>query len=221
MLFYDDNYLTSCDTVVTGTKNINDITYVSLKDTIFYAQGGGQKSDRGTLLSEGNTFRLIRSVKGENGEVLLQVECDDPVSLVNKDVHCELDWSFRYKQMKLHTALHILHCVMEEQKGETLVYPMLSTIEEDSAVNKYKNAAVSGIDFAAVEQRMNELFSTDTQVITYADSENPLYRYWKCMDWMIPCGGIHVHSLKEIGRIHLHTHTKKGNMSIQVFLDEQ
>lgn len=221
MLFHDDTYLTSCDTEITQAAAVNDIPYIILKDTIFYAQGGGQKSDRGTLTIDGTEYRLIKSVKGENGEVLLQIECDDPSSLVGKNAHCELDWTFRYRQMKLHTALHMLHCVMEEQKGDALTYPSLSTIEEDFAVNKYKNAAVADIDFEAVEKRMNELFSTDTPVTTYPDEANPVYRFWKCMNWVIPCGGTHVRTLKEIGPVHLHTHSKKGNMSIQVTLAEE
>ena len=216
MLFHENSYLKENTTTVTGTVTVKDMTCITLQECIFYGQGGGQKGDRGTVTIDGNVYNVLHSYKGEDGNSVLQLDCEDPASLVGKEAVCALDWDYRYFQMKMHTALHMLHCVMEELHGDAIVYPSLSTVEDDFAVNKYKAAAVADIDFTAVEARMNELFSSDIPAETYADENNALYRYWKCMNWVIPCGGTHVKNLQEVGKVQLHTHTKKGNLSIQI-----
>ena len=218
MNYHDDNYCRSCDTVVRGVKVLDEQPCLVLADTIFYAQGGGQKSDRGTLTAAGREYRVLKSVHDENGDPVLVTDVPDPAALVGQPVHCELDWEFRYTQMKLHTCLHLMHCLLQKQLGHELDNPLTSTIEADFAINKYKNALVAEADAEVLEQGLNALLAQDIEVTTWADENDARYRYWKCLDWVIPCGGIHVHNLREIGPVHLSSHTKKGNRTFTVTL---
>lgn len=216
--YYEDNYCRELDTVISGVIREGDACYLRFEDTIFYAQGGGQKSDRGTIILDGREYRMLKCVKDENGDPVHLSDIPDPEALTGRPVHLVLDWDFRYRQMKLHTCLHIMHLLIEKQIGHGIDNPLIADIEESFAYNKYPNAVVSSVDMPAVEREMNELFQTDTEVLTYADENDARYRYWKCGESVIPCGGIHVHRLSEIGRICLTPHAKKGKMTVRVEL---
>ena len=221
MNYYDDNYCRTIDTVVTGMKEIDGQKALVLADTIFYAQGGGQKSDRGTLTIGDKTYHVLRSVKDENGDPILFTDCENPEELCGQPVHCELDWDFRYTQMKLHTCLHLMHCLIQKQLGRQLDDPLTSTIEADFAINKYKNALVAEVDTEALEAQLNDLLAQDAEVRTWPDEQDAHYRCWNCLEWTMGCGGIHVHQLSEIGTVHVTSHTKKGNRTFTVTLNKE
>ncbi len=214
--YYEDNYCRELDTTITEVLHEGDNTYIRLADTIFYAQGGGQKSDRGMIIRDGKEYHMLKSIKDENGDPVHLTDIPDPQS--GQQVHLILDWDFRYFQMKLHTCLHIMHLLIEEQIGHEIENPLVADIEESFAYNKYPNAVVSGVDIGQVERNMNELFTQDIEVTTYENENDAHYRYWKCRDAVIPCGGIHVHHLNEIGIIKLSSHAKKGKMTVKVEL---
>jgi misacylated tRNA(Ala) deacylase len=97
LLFLRDAYLREFDAVVTGV----DGDRVALDRTAFYATGGGQPHDTGTLASA----RLV-DVRKEGDEVWHQVEGSPPA--VGSTVHGILDWDRRHALMRTHTALHVL-----------------------------------------------------------------------------------------------------------------
>ena len=214
--YYEDNYCRELDTVITEVLHEEDRTYIRLADTIFYAQGGGQKSDRGMIVIGDTEYHMLKSIKDENGDPVHLTDIPDPQP--GQQVHLILDWDFRYLQMKLHTCLHIMHLLIKEQIGHEIENPLVADIEETFAYNKYPNAVVSDVDMEQVEQNMNELFSQDVEVTTFENVNDSHYRYWKCRDDIIPCGGIHVYRLSEIGKIKLSSHAKKGKMTVKVEL---
>ncbi|MCH4205802.1 MAG: hypothetical protein LKF53_05375 [Solobacterium sp.] len=216
--YYEHPEWNELDTAVKETVALGDQIYLRFEDTIFYAQGGGQKSDRGSISAEGTAYPLIKCIKDEHGDPLALIDSEHPEELLGKKVHLTLDRPFRETQMKLHTSLHLLHMLIEKHLGHDIENPITSDIEEDFAFNKYKNAVVEGVDFQMIAQEMNELTAQDIPVVTWSDEKDPHFRYWKCMDTTIPCGGIHVKNLKEIGPVSLVFHSKKGNMTVQVRL---
>ena len=97
LLFLRDAYLQEFDAVVTGVEGDR----VALDRTAFYATGGGQPHDTGTL----DSARLV-DVRKEGDEVWHQVEGSPPA--VGSTVHGILDWDRRHALMRTHTALHVL-----------------------------------------------------------------------------------------------------------------
>ena len=109
-LFAEDAYLTSCEATVVDVRDEG----VSLDKTVFYARGGGQPGDTGTLRWESGLARVTDTVK-VGGDIVHQVEGDAP--LVGHSVTAEIDWSRRHRLMRTHTALHSLSGVIFRDYG--------------------------------------------------------------------------------------------------------
>ena len=78
---------------------------VALDATAFYATGGGQPHDTGTLSFHGGSA-AVTDVRGHD---VVWHTLDGPAApAVGTPVHGELDWERRHALMRTHTALHIL-----------------------------------------------------------------------------------------------------------------
>jgi misacylated tRNA(Ala) deacylase len=96
-LYLRDAYLKTFDAVVTSERD----GAVALDCTAFYATGGGQPHDTGTLGGA-----LVVDVVKEGGEIWHIL--DGPVPGAGQHVTGELDWGRRHALMRTHTALHVL-----------------------------------------------------------------------------------------------------------------
>src|SRR3989338_6408065 len=92
----DDCYKKELDAVILQQAG-NEII---LEKTIFYAAGGGQPSDNGSVYRGTEEFRLI-DVRKVNGEIIHVIDREG-LSKGDK-VHLKLNWERRYKIMRYHT----------------------------------------------------------------------------------------------------------------------
>jgi misacylated tRNA(Ala) deacylase len=113
LLFLTDAYLTEVDATVVDVRA--DPPAVALDRTVFYATGGGQPHDGGTLAGlpvvdvrkEGDTvWHVVEPVEGV------------PVPVVGEEVHGQVDWKRRHALMRTHTALHVLCGVIWQEWGK-------------------------------------------------------------------------------------------------------
>ncbi len=86
---------------------------VALDRTAFYATGGGQPNDTGTL-----SGRRIVDVRKE-GDLVWHSYEGEPLAL-GTTVEGTLDWDRRYALMRTHTALHILCGVIWNEFGKAV-----------------------------------------------------------------------------------------------------
>ncbi len=98
LLFLRDAYLRTFDARVVA---VNDAGAVALDRTAFYATGGGQPHDTGTL----GEARVV-DVRKE-GDVVWHV-LDGVAPREGTEVAGTLDWERRHALMRTHTALHVL-----------------------------------------------------------------------------------------------------------------
>jgi misacylated tRNA(Ala) deacylase len=101
LLYESDSYLRRFEACVIETKGAQ----IALDRTAFYPRGGGQPSDTGTILIDGQTRPVLR-VRQEGGVVWHQVAADPP--RLGSTIVGEINWCRRYQLMRTHTALHIL-----------------------------------------------------------------------------------------------------------------
>ena len=98
---YDlDSHSTSCDSIVLSCNASGDQFDVTLDQTVFFPEGGGQPSDTGTL-GEANVLH----VREEGGEIFHRV--DRALSL-GSTVSGKIDWVRRFDLMQQHTGEHLL-----------------------------------------------------------------------------------------------------------------
>jgi len=220
-MYHENKNLKEVETTITAIFEEDGHWYVQLDDEIFYPQGGGQKGDRGLLVVNGNKFRIVNTIKDKYGNGgLLLVESELPSGFNGSKAKSCLDWDFRYRQMKLHTCVHLHHCMLEETAKKTIPHPGTSSIEDGFAYNKYES---SDFDPGIVEEanaKFKEIIGTNTPVFTYPDPEREKegFRWWECGGHKIPCGGLHVSQLDEIGNVQISMSAKKGKTTIKFTL---
>ena len=101
-LFLDDSSLRDAPATITALLPGG----VVLDRTPFYARGGGQPGDTGTLVWTGGTLAVAEAVKGDDGTILHPVAGEPPPP--GTAVSAVLDWDRRLAHMRMHTTLHLL-----------------------------------------------------------------------------------------------------------------
>lgn len=224
-IFYEDPYRKEVKTTITDVFSTGGKNYVEVAENIFHSHGGGQKGDRGTLTIDGQTFTVIDTVKNPNNiythldSNALVIETEVPNSFVGKEVVCKLDWNFRYRQMRLHSAVHLHHCMLEKVSGRSLPPPKTSDIQDGFAFNRYEDKQISQDLVDKANAAFLDVVAHGAEIYTYPDpSGRKGFRWWKCGGYEIPCGGTHPSNVSEIGEVEFSYATKKGAPTINIRL---
>jgi alanyl-tRNA synthetase len=207
VIYFDDPYRTRAGGTVTRGGNDDRGEYAVLERSLFYPQGGGQKGDRGALSGSGRTVAVTdtRTVGGE-----VRVYLDGPAS--GGDVEQELDWDFRYHQMRLHSAAHFLHCALERQAGGPLPHPVRAPLSETVGECHYGfTDRFDGDGLAAAVESMNADTARGHAISTRpAEELGPGFRTWHSAGHTVPCGGLHPATSAEIGPVTASMRVKRG-----------
>src|SRR5687768_16569249 len=107
-LYYNDSLLTEFESTVTGTRDHEGRTAVTLDRTAFYPTSGGQPFDIGTL---GGAAVVDVVDDEETGEILHVL--DRPLER-GATVTGRIDRSRRLDHMQQHTGQHILSAAFEK-----------------------------------------------------------------------------------------------------------
>ena len=110
LLFRQDAYLRTATARVLAVSERG----IELDRTVFYPLGGGQAGDTGRLLrAPGDALAIADTRKGETPDQVLHLPAPGgPLPQPGETVTLEIDWPRRYRLMRLHTALHLLSCVI-------------------------------------------------------------------------------------------------------------
>ena len=231
-VFRQDAYARSCAARITAV----DEAGVRLDRTVFYPLGGGQPGDTGELvLDEGIAMRIVDTRKGAApGEIVHVPEGTvDPV-LAGSGVTARIDWERRHRLMRMHTCLHLLCSLVPA--------PVTGGSVRDGSGRLDFDLPESTLDKADLTDRLNRLVAEDHPVTPRWISEEELDANPSLVRTMSvapprghgrvrvldiagvdlqPCGGTHVASTGEIGRVRVTKIEKKGrqNRRVTVALD--
>lgn len=209
-LYFDDQYRTSADTDIAVSGSDDRGFYAVLATPLFYPQGGGQKGDRGSLRLDDGTAVGILDTRIADGEVRHYL--DAPLTEGHHSVHQELNWPYRYHQMKMHSAAHFLHCALEKVTGAELPYPVRAPLSETGGECHYEFTDRFTEDQLAEAVRLMNAYTAEGHVITThaEEDQGPGRRSWRCEDYYVPCGGLHPRESAEIGEIDASMRVKRG-----------
>ncbi|MBJ7293402.1 MAG: alanyl-tRNA editing protein [Ilumatobacteraceae bacterium] len=99
LLFLRDAYLQEATATVLDIRE----NAVVLDRTIFYATGGGQPHDTGSLGGQ-----VVVDVRKEGGAVLHVLAEGAVLPVIGAQVDLAVDWQRRHNLMRTHTAMHVL-----------------------------------------------------------------------------------------------------------------
>lgn len=190
--FWSTPYLANLDAEVLAI----DGREVVISPTIFFAESGGQESDRGTI--GGIEVEQARIV---DDQIVYRLAAEPDFS-VGDQVAVAIDWPRRYALMRLHFAAEI---VLE------LFYRKFPAMEK---VGAHIGQSKARIDFAfqgnisqhfpEIERDVAQLVAADLPIESRFTDAARLRRCWSIAGFaQVPCGGTHLRSTAEVGRIRL------------------
>jgi len=212
LLFRDDAYLRSASAQVLAA----DARGIELDQTIFYATGGGQPGDTGWLTrANGERITVTDTRKGEAPDrVLHLVAPGAALPQVGEMLSLELDWARRYALMRLHTALHVMSCVVVAPVTGGNIAPDRARLDFDIEMERLNAEHIERETNALIERRIatETVWITDEELdarpeLVKTMSVKPPRGAGRVRLLSIPgvdlqpCGGTHVANIGEIGPI--------------------
>ena len=136
--------------------NEGEKAIIVLNETSFYAEGGGQAGDIGTLENEDAIFEVVDTRKGANNTIKHigfvkkgQIKVSDALeSKVNKEV--------RMASARNHTATHLLHEALKEVLGEHVNQAGSLVTPERLRFDVTHFEPISKEELKAVEEKVNK-----------------------------------------------------------------
>ena len=207
---------------------------IRLDEPIFYPRGGGQPGDLGTIIVNGIHFKVIDTVKGPEGQVYVKIEDADAITNLKEgtQVTQRLAWDIRYKYMKTHTALHLLSvCLPFPVTGGQITFEkgrvdfdMPESPSKDEITDKLNSMVEADypVSYDLISQK--ELRERPQLIKTMSVKPPQNVEFVRLVrigsfDNVIdlqPCGGTHVKSTREIGKLFISKIEKKGRMNRRV-----
>jgi len=228
-LFRDDAYLAEATAAVTAAGPQG----IELDRTVFYASSGGQPGDSGRIGDLAVTGAIHPD--GDRTRILHLVAPGAALPTPGATLAIRLDWERRYRLMRMHSALHLLSVALPfgvtggqigEDKGRLdfdMPEPPGDVAELEARLNEYVAAALP----IAAEWIGEEELAARPEMVKTMKVKPPVGQGRVRLvrigvgDGTIdlqPCGGTHVRSTGEIGRLRIGKVEKKGRENRRVNL---
>jgi alanyl-tRNA synthetase len=143
----------------------NGLFLAKLRESPFYAEGGGQVTDAGELLKEDGSQATLRAAyRIEDDQVLL---FEGEGFAAGDRVKAIVPWSVRFPTMANHTATHLLHEALRTVLGEH-VHQAGSAVRPDKLRFDFTHPqAMTAEEREAVERRVNQAVFENHPVRTF------------------------------------------------------
>lgn len=228
--FYENPYQKICDATITAIAE----TSIQLDRTIFYPEGGGQPGDTGRLVCEDGTEIRVNNTIKVSGAIQHLTEPFSNALKVGDKVTGRIDWERRNRHMRYHTCLHLLCAVVphpvtggsiNENKAR-LDFDMPETIDKE-AVTTALNELIEANHPVEIQWITDAEMQANMELVRTMSVQPPMGQgkirlvHVKGID-LQPCGGTHLASTGEIGKIRLGKVEKKGkqNRRVNILFDE-
>ena len=226
-IFRSDPYLSVSEAMVVAVLEEGLI----LDKTVFYPEGGGQPGDIGRIANNIFEADVKNTIKSTNGILHLT---DNKLGAISEgdNVKIDIDWERRYSLMRMHTALHILCSIVdgavtggsvgshksrldfdipgERPDKESLTKELMEIVERNYPVTS------SWISDQELQQNPNLIRTMSVKPPT-GTGQVRMIRIGDNIDFQ-PCGGTHVKSTGEVGKIKINKIENKGKQNRRINL---
>lgn len=194
---------------------------VVLDRTPFYAEGGGQLADGGTIRLAGGAVVEVYDVQSPiTGVIVHKAKVVDGAVGVGETAYSEVDIARRRSISRAHTATHMVHKAIREALGDTATQAGSENAPGRFRFDFNANSALPASAMADVEARVNALLMDDlpvrAEVMTQAQAHEAgamaLFgekygdevRVVSVGDWASElCGGTHAQRSGQLGLVKL------------------
>jgi alanyl-tRNA synthetase len=157
--------LVSADGGVVGSAAAGEEVELVLDRTPFYAEGGGQLADEGTIeLDNGARLQVLDVQSPINGLIVHRVKVLDGEVVAGAAAHAHVDIERRRSISRSHTATHMVHKAFREALGETATQAGSENSPGRFRFDFSASGAVPESAMADVEARVNDLILADLSV---------------------------------------------------------
>jgi len=226
-IFRSDPYLSASEATVVAVLEEGLI----LDKTVFYPEGGGQPGDIGRIANDIFEADVNNTIKSTNGILHLT---DNKLGAISEgdNVQIVIDWERRYSLMRMHTALHILCSIVdgavtggsigiqksrldfdipgERPDKENLTQELMEIVDRNYPVTS------SWISDQELQQNPNLIRTMSVKPPT-GTGQVRMIRIGDNIDFQ-PCGGTHVKSTGEVGKIKISKIENKGKQNRRINL---
>ena len=236
-LFREDAYLRTCQARVLEVVSGDNVSLV-LDQTVFFAEGGGQPGDSGSLiLADGSEIVVTNTIKHPDRAGIFHVLATDaPIPELGSEVTCQIDWERRYKHMRFHSCLHLLCSLVDGGVTGGSIGTDKARLDfdlQDTTLDKeHLTRALNRLVTAA--HPLQARWITEAEMQSQPDlvrtmsvkppSGEGRVRLIEVADVDLQaCGGTHVANTSEIGTVKVGKIENKGkrNRRVNILFDEQ
>jgi alanyl-tRNA synthetase len=219
--------------VLSGAGEGSDEVEVFLDQTPFYAEGGGQVGDTGTIVTENGIAEVLDAVYAIPGLIAHRARVSGEL-VVGQDALATIDSERREAIRRNHTATHLLHAALRAVLGDHVRQQGSEVGPDRLRFDFSHHGQPTPEELAAVLDLANAAVLTDEPVVTtettrseaekmgavaffgdkYGESVRVLQAGRSSLEF---CGGTHVDALGQIGPITLLSEESIGSNKRRIF----
>lgn len=229
LIYLTDGYQKELKTKIVSLMHKGTIWEIVLEKTIFYPEGGGQPADKGQIIGK-NSVAHVKHVRLSNNVIVHECSLEGNLH-EGENVNCEIDWAYRYHNMRVHSAGHIVH------EATMTVLPYLTPLKgqhHEPAFIEYKGSLTPEKKYL-IEQKANEIVQKNLPLITefvtldelvqrssFVPAHLPRNKPLRILEIQgykpIPDGGTQVQATGEVGEITI-TKLENNDETVRVYYD--
>ncbi len=190
-VFWDNPYQCNLTTIISSVSGHR----ILLEETIAFSFSGGQESDKAWI-----NGLLITHSEIEGNRIYYTLAEGHGLSPGDK-VTMEIDWSRRYRLMRLHFAAELILELVTRKLGIEKIGAHIA--ETKARIDFAYDKNISPI-LVSLLAEYNKIIARNAPIKTgFSDVVNQR-RYWEIEGFSkVPCGGTHVKSTAEVGFVTL------------------
>ena len=213
-------------------QKCNSECHIFLEDNPFYAESGGQVSDKGTLENDSCKLEVLDVIKCPNKQHLLKVKVLEGIINSGESIITKVDEEARKSTCKNHSSVHLLQKTLQETLGNE-VHQAGSRVDDKTFRFDFSyRGRLSDELIINIENKVNEKVQKgnrtkiETMPLEEAKGKGAMALFEDKYDNIVRvvtmgqsielCGGTHVKNTKDIEKIAILSIENKGSNTYRI-----